>query len=269
MGATVAPIVVGAVAAVLALAMLVRATVGFGDALLAMPVLTLLIGVRAAVPLVTALSLTVAVVMLVREGRGAVSREALLLLAGAVPGVPVGVVLLRSLPEVVLGMALGLTVSLYGGWRAVRLFRGRHRSWSPPTRGAPRADATPRDVSRRAGRLATVAGFASGAFGAATGAGGPPVVMYGVARGWPPTLFRGTLQAYFLCAGCVVLMGYVAAGLWTPLSTRLYVAALPGVLVAVVVGSTLAGRLPTERFARLVTVCLVVVGVGLLAASLR
>lgn len=255
-GGTVAPLVAGAVVAVLAVAMLVRATVGFGDALLAMPILTVLIGVRAAAPLMTALSLTVAVVILLRAGRGAVSREAVWLLAGALPGIPVGVLLLRVLPEAVLGLALGTTVSLYGVWRSVTLFRDGQAVPSP----------TP--SASRAGRLAPVAGFASGAFGAATGAGGPPVVMYGVARGWPPPLFRGTLQAYFLSAGFVVLVGYVVAGLWTSTSTWLYFAALPGVLVAVVAGSWLAGRLPTERFARLVAVCLVVLGVGLLTVTL-
>lgn len=95
------------------------------------------------------------------------------------------------------------------------------------------------------------------------------MVMYGVARGWSPTLFRGTLQAYFLSAGSFALAGYVAAGLWTATSTLLYVAALPGVVVAVAAGSWLALRLPTDRFARLVAVCLVALGVALLLVTLR
>ena len=79
-----------AVMATVAVAMFVRSVIGFGDALLAMPVLTMLIGVRKAVPVVTALSLTVAAIILVRGRCIDVTREAASLLLGAVPGVTVG-----------------------------------------------------------------------------------------------------------------------------------------------------------------------------------
>lgn len=111
------PMTVGAVVAVvavLAVAMLVRATLGFGDALLAMPVLTMLVGVRIEAPLVTALSLTVAAVILQRTGRAAVTRETVWLLMGALPGVLLGVQLLRAVPEALLAGVLGGTVCLYG-----------------------------------------------------------------------------------------------------------------------------------------------------------
>lgn len=254
--------VVPTVTAVLALAMLVRATIGFGDALLAMPILALLVGVRSAAPLVTALSLTVAALILGRGGRTVVTSETLWLLGGAVPGVPVGALLLRALPEAMLASMLGTTVCLYGVWRIVMLSRtgGPGRSARSSTTNA---------SGHGAHRLAPVAGFAAGAFGAATGAGGPPVVMYGVARGWSPPRFRAALQMYFLCAGALAMCAYVAAGLWTATSTRLYVSSLPGVLVAVVIGSRLADRVPAAQFARLVAVALVALGSSLLVLSIR
>lgn len=259
-----APATIGAAAAVvavLAVAMLVRATIGFGDALLAMPILTVLIGVRAAAPLVTALSLTVAAMIVRRAGRGVVTREAIRLLVGALPGVAVGVLLLRVLPEVVLETALGATVCVYGLWRVRTLSA---TDVSRPSAGAHTVSSS--DGNRL---LAPVAGFAAGAFGSATGAGGPPVVMYGVARGWSPPRFRTTLQVYFLCAGAFAMCGYLAAGLWTTASTRLYIAALPGVAAAVGVGTRLAARVSPARFARLVAFALVTLGAALLITTIR
>lgn len=251
--------VVAAVAGVLAVAMLVRATLGFGDALLAMPLLTVLVGVRIAAPLVTALSLTVAAMILRGVGRADVTREAIWLLAGALPGVLVGVTLLRAVPEAVLAGVLGATVCLYGLWRMAVLSR-LAELWDTP--GGDGSGA------RGAGRFAPLAGFAAGTFGSATGAGGPPLVIYGVARDWSPQRFRATLQVYFLCAGGFAMVGYATAGLWTSASMRLYLVSLPGVLLAVAVGSWLARRVPAARFARLVAVALVLLGASLLAVTL-
>lgn len=249
-----------AVAAVIAVAMLLRTTIGFGDALLAMPLLTLLIGVRAAAPLLTAVSLTVAAMVLLYTRRAVVLRDARGLLLGALPGVPVGVVALRSVPEPLLAGLLGALVAAFGAWRLIRL------RIAPPDDplSAKGANAAGTD-----GRLAPLVGFAAGVLGASTGAGGPPVVVYGVVSGWSPQRFRATLQAFFLCSGTLAAVGYAWAGLWTATTLHLYLAALPGVLLALAVGTRLARRVSAERFAGFVAATVTALGLVLLADALR
>ena len=58
-------------------------------------------------------------------------------------------------------------------------------------------------------------GFAAGVLGSAYNTGGPPVIIYGTMRRWPPAHFRATLQGFFLFTNIFVLVGHGLAGLWT------------------------------------------------------
>jgi len=68
---------------------------------------------------------------------------------------------------------------------------------------------------------------------------GPPLVVYGTLRRWPPDQFRATLQSYFLPASLAGLGGYWLAGLWVPAVTRFYRFVLYVHLGLVVVGAVL------------------------------
>ncbi|MFL7812726.1 MAG: sulfite exporter TauE/SafE family protein, partial [Anaerolineales bacterium] len=74
------------VLAVIFFSTLIRSTLGFGNALLAMPLLTLLIGVREASPLVALLGLVISLLMLLRGWEAVRWQEILVLLAASVPG---------------------------------------------------------------------------------------------------------------------------------------------------------------------------------------
>jgi uncharacterized protein len=242
------------VALVLAAGTLLRTTVGFGDALFAIPLLTLLIGVRTAVPVVLAVSLTIAVAILRATPRSIAPGDVGRLLLGALPGVPVGVVLLRSVPESAMSAVLGVLVAGFGAWRL-----GRIAGALPDARRFEEADGT-----TTVKRFAPLAGFFSGALGSATGAGGPPVVVYGMMSGWAPQRFRATLQVFFFCSGALTAAGYAWSGLWTATTVRLYAVALPGVLLALAVGARIARRLSAERFAGVVAALVTVLGVALI-----
>ena len=59
-------------------------------------------------------------------------------------------------------------------------------------------------------------GFGAGVLGGAYGMNGPPLVIYGSLRKWPPERFRATLQGYFLPASLIGMLGYWIAGLINP-----------------------------------------------------
>lgn len=93
-------------------------------------------------------------------------------------------------------------------------------------------------------------------------------MIYGTLRRWSAEQFRATLQGYALPAGLVVLAAHGLTGLWVPTVFVYFLASLPAVLVAVLLGRALNRRFPAERFYRAVHIVLVVLGLALLGQCL-
>ena len=234
-----------AVIAVIALATLVRSTFGFGEALIAVPLLAFLIPVKVAAPVAALVSVTVAAVVVIQDWRHVHFRSAAWLIVSTLAGIPLGLLLLTRVPEPIVKAGLAVVII---GFAAQAL---RSPAWRLEN-----------------DRWAWVFGFIGGVLGGAYGMNGPPLAMYGSLRRWSPAEFRATLQGYFLPASAVGVAGYSLAGLWTPGVTRFYLASLPVVAVAVVAGRALNRRMAGERFTSAVYAGLLVVGVMLLLTLL-
>ncbi len=224
---------------------LTRATFGFGEALVAMPLLALLpIGLPTAAALMGIVSLTLAVAGVVGSTHD-VDRGALLRLCiGAVPGVPLGVALLLLVPARLVGLVLGCALVGYGWYALTSHGRGRvSAAWAWPV------------------------GVVSGGLGAAYGFHGVPVVVFGTRRGWSPAMFRATMHMFFLVSGVLVVAGQGLGGFWTERLGLLVLVSLPAVAVAAVAGRVLHGRMTAERFLRSVYLLVAALGLVLVARS--
>lgn len=234
------------VLAVLLLATLVRSTFGFGEALVAVPLLALIVPVEVAAPVAALVSITVAGVVLVQDRAEVHARSAGWLVLSTLPGIPLGLLLLTRVPEPVVKAILACVIVAFSSY-----------SLRSERRPALEDD-----------RLAWAFGFCAGVLGGAYGMNGPPLVIYGTLRGWSPQRFRATLQGYFLPASVVVMGGYWLAGLWTPEVSRYYLTSLPVVLAATFAGRAVNRRMHGRRFVVYVHAGLVVVGTVLLAQAL-
>lgn len=227
-------------------ATLVRSTFGFGDALIAMPLLSLWLPVRSVAPLVTLVSVTSAVVMIAGDWREINAPAALKLLAGAAVGIPLGIGILNTADDTLMK---SLLAALVIGFSSYSLYR-------------------PQLFRLATDRSAPLFGAAAGLLGGMYNTHGPPLVMYGLMRGYPAPRFRATLQGYFLPAGGAVLLGHAVSGLWTEPVLHGYVLSVPGVLLSLAIGRRINRALPTERFLWLVHVLLITVGCGLVLKAL-
>jgi uncharacterized protein len=226
-----------------AAAAVVRGAFGFGDALVAMPLLVALLGARTATPLV-AILMAAAGLMVFAEARRAVDwRGAARLLAGAVPGALLGAVALRAVPEHWLALALGVGLVLFG----LHGLLSRAATDRPP----------------RSPHWAWPLGFFSGALGGALNTAGPPLVVFATMQRWSPARTRGTLQGVFLPLSAVVLSGHALGGMWTREVWMLVAASAPALLIGTLLGGALGRRISAGRFQRLLYGLLVVLG-GLL-----
>ena len=225
----------------------VRSALGFGEALLGVPLLALLIPLKVAVPAMVLVSITVSLAVLIEDWRHVQVRSAGWLIASTVLGTPVGLLLLTRVDAAIVKGGLGLVLAGFVGYSL------RYR---------------PRTVLND-DRLAWPFGLGAGVLGGAYGMNGPPVVIYGALRGWSPQRFRATLQGYFLPASIASMVGYWLSGLWTWSVTRVYLTALPGVVVAILLGRAAHGRMNAHAFLRVVNLGLLAIAILLLGESLR
>ena len=235
------------VAAVVFVATLIRSSFGFGEALVAVPLLSLLIPIQVAAPVAVLVSITVATIVVAQDWRDVQVRSAGWLVLATIAGIPFGLWLLTGVEPRVVKAVLGSVILAFASYSLV--------------------SRAPLHLERDKLAWLIGCGFFAGVFGGAYGMNGPPLVVYGSLRRWSAQQFRATLQAYFLPASVLGMGAYAYAGLWVPLVTRYYFWSLPGALVATALGRALNRRLCERGFLRYVYVGLLVAGVALLAQS--
>jgi hypothetical protein len=233
------------VVGVVFLATLVRSAFGFGEALVAVPLLALLVPIRVAVPLATLLSITVAGLILAQDWRKVHARSAWWLILPTLFGIPIGLLALTAVSPPVVKVAMAAVIIAFSGYSLL----GKRKLHLPDD------------------RLAWVFGFGAGVLGGAYGMNGPPLVVYGTLRGWTPEHFRATLQGYFLPASAAGMCGFWAAGLWVPEVSRYYLLSLIPAAVATAIGRAANRRMHAEAFVRYVHLGLIGIGLLLLFQS--
>ncbi len=240
-----------AVITVMLIATMVKALFGFGEALVAMPLLTLFMGVKTATPLVALMTTTTTAALLWQNRRNVELGSVWRLIVAAVVGVPIGVYFLRVVPEMIVTKGLGIILILFGAYFLAQpvLFRkGEGNSPSPLLR-------------LQDERWAYAFGLMAGILGGAYTVGGPPVIMYGTMRGWSPEQFRAGVQSSYLPISILTLISHGISGLWTPQVVQTYLLVIPVGLIATTLGNRLSHRLPAQQFRVLVYGLLVVLGI--------
>jgi uncharacterized membrane protein YfcA len=235
------------ITAVMFLATVIRSTFGFGEALIAVPLLALVIPVQVAAPVAVLVSITVALIVVVQDWRNIHVRSAGWLVLSTLFGIPLGLLLLRIVPEPTVKSILAIVIVGFSSYSLAR-----------PSRHELKND-----------RLAWLFGFGAGVLGGAYGMNGPPLAVYGSLRGWSPEKFRATLQAYFLPASLAGMGGYWVTGLWTPAVSRFYLWSLPGVVIAIFLGRMINRRISTHQFLLYIHIGLIVIGAILLLQALQ
>ncbi len=221
---------------------------GFGSALIAIPLASLVYPLPFVLAVFALLDIVNALRVGLAEPRAIVPGEAVRLIPSCVAGVAVGTLLLTGLRTEILLLALGLFVvgfalySLAASEASLRI----GRSW------------------------AYIAGFSGGITSAVFGAGGPPYVIYLSLRPYEKRALRATLAATSVVSVGARAIAFASAGLLS--SPAIWVTALP--LVPCVLGSLwLANRtharLSTRLLLRAIRVLLVIAGTLLVGRAIR
>jgi hypothetical protein len=233
--------------AVIFLATLIRSAFGFGEALIAVPLLALYLPIKVAAPLAVLISITIAAVVVAQDWRKIHFRSTGWLFASTLLGIPVGLLLLTSTHQRAVKIALAIFILAFSLYSLL----GRR----PP------------ELKQDNAGWLLGCGFCAGVLGGAYGMNGPPLVIYGAMRRWSAQHFRATLQGYFLPASIVGMAGYWAAGLWTRPVTHYFLLSLPILWPAIWLGRVVNHRMHGEGFLRCVYLGLMGIAVLLLVQS--
>ena len=235
-----------AILSILFLAMLVKGVFGFGDALVAMPLLAMTVGIKTATPLFAMVGTTCTLIMLISGRRNVHLKGAVRLIISSFFGIPIGLYFLKGAYDVIINITLACIIISFSIYNLVH----------------------PRLLSLNNERFAFVFGFLSGILGGACNASGPPVIIYSALRRWPPQSIRATLQGYFFPLGIFIIAGHGLAGLWTEAVMLYYGISMPIAVLAIYIGGRLHRIIPAAKFENSIYVMLIIIGLFLLFHTL-
>ncbi len=236
------------VSAVMFIATAFRTTFGFGEALIAVPLLALIIPIQIAAPVAVLTSILIAGFVVWRDWQHIHFKSAAWLTLSTFFGIPLGLALLKTAPEIVVKVILAMILLIFSAHSL--LFSSRR-------------------MFLKDDRLAWVFGFIAGICGGSYGVNGPPLAIYGSLRRWSPERFRATLQGYFLLASIFGMCGYGLTGFWTASVSALFLWSLPAIIGGIFVGRIASRKIEARRFEYYVHFGLILVALVLLFQSLR
>jgi uncharacterized membrane protein YfcA len=223
-------------------AIFTQSVTGFGLALVSMPLLTALLGIQTAAPLVALFGIVAEVILLIYYRHAFNLKVVWRLAIASIIGIPLGVWALRNVDEQVVLTVLGLVVSGYALYALLNL----------------RLPAVQQPV------WAYSVGFLAGILGGAYNTAGPPVIVYGNCRQWPPDEFKSNLQGFFLLNSALIVGTHYLAKNYTADVWRNSLVAFPAVAAGIVTGLFLANRISAPVFRKIVLWLLLVLGLWLI-----
>ena len=230
---------------VIILAAAVSGLIGFGLAVVAVPLLLIFFEPVEVVVLIAFISLFTNAVIVQDSWREVETRSVLALIPWAVIGLIFGTEILRSANPDYIRLGVGVIVVL----SAVLLLR----------------DATLKSIE---GHLGTVlAGASSGALATSTGIAGPPIVLLFAARGLPKDSFRASNAAYFLVLSVAIIVTLFVRDIVETSELWTAAALVPAAFIGKTLGTALVKRLSDEAFRRITLAIVLFTGVlGVLTA---
>jgi uncharacterized membrane protein YfcA len=218
---------------VVVLAALLQSTMGFGFALLSMPILAGVIGAEHALAIVSLVSIVNSLVT-ASSARGHVDMPVLRSTAfAALLGMPIGLVVLETLPERAMRLTIAATVAV----AAIALGSGLR-------------------VRRRGHLVDGSVGLVSGILATSTGTSGPPLVVRMQGLGLPAATVRATLSAQFVITGLASIALLAARRHIRPADVGVALVCLPALWASWRLGSRTFVRLGQHHYDRAIVVLL-------------
>ena len=225
---------------VIMLGFLIEATLGFGGTVAALPICSMIVGIRVAIPAITMIVCAASLAIVIQDRAYIAWKAYVVMLLFMLVGMPVGMAVYTYLPEAPLKIALGFFTVLV----ALKGFFCKQRDGET-------------SISVRHLICLLAGGMVHGAFSC----GGVLTVMYANRAVKDKRAYRVTLSAIWFSLNLLISVKNLLTGGITGQIAGLACISIPFVAAAVAVGNILLRKLDTAAFVKLVYVMLLVSGV--------
>jgi len=220
---------------------------GFGFSILAVPLITLFISPKTAVPVLLIYSMIINIVILYSVRKAVNPKKIWILLAAGIISMPLGTHLLVIMNENLLKVFIGFMILIFGtllliGYR--KKFANEKRAMIP-------------------------VGLISGILGGSISISGPPIILFLSNQNADKDTFRGNLAAYFFILNIFTVPVYYFSGLLTKEVWNYSLTFLPGLLIGVIIGNLLSHKIKDDHFRRLTLILLILMGTLSILSGLR
>lgn len=223
-----------------------RSTFGFGDAVIAMPLLALFMDLKMATPLFALSALTISSIILLKKRKHLQIIHVKRLVISTAIGIPIGIYLLREINENIIKLILGIIV----------IFFSVYNLWKPALNRITKDS------------FAYMFGFIAGILGGAYNVNGPPVVCYASLKNWDPSAFLATLQGYFFLTGIFLVGSHGIVGNITLGVLQYYLLLIPVITAGIVLGNQMNKKMRKQAFVKYLHIIMLILGFILIITSL-
>lgn len=228
----------------------VEGIAGFGATVMALPFVSMLIGIDKAVPMLSSLGVLLSLFIVLRSWRDLDLKEYGFIVLHVGLGVPVGLFMMDFLPKEHLIGLLVCFMFFVGIKGLVTVLKNRKET-------SPAAPCKKNFLSRA---ILFLGGIIQGAFSS----GGPIVVMYASKALTEKSRFRAALSSLWLTTNTIMVTKWTLSGkVWTPQLGKLILCALPFIICGMIFGDFLHHKADQRKFTILVYSVLIIAAVML------
>lgn len=230
------------IAVIIFIASLTQGMTGFGFQLVAIPLLSLIVDIKYAIPLGMLCGFVINCWLIVDLRKHIHFSELKELFIGAFIGIPVGIYILSSAPEQLLRISLAVMILLFVFVSFTNIIKpvGLNSNWG------------------------YLSGILSGIFGGALNTNGPPVLIYFYLQGWDKRKFKGTLTGFFMFTSIVIIAGHIYTGLTTGNIFFDFLYYVPIVLTGIFIGTKLFNKVSNELYNKIILAALTLIALFLI-----
>lgn len=228
-------------AAVIFIAGAVHGSAGFGQGLIAMPLLALFLDIKTVIPLSLFNGLVIGATLMLRWRRRLDFSKAAPLIISSLFGIPIGVYFLKTLDGPALKTALAILLvafSLYS-LNGAKTGPAMSAGWG------------------------YVFGFFSGMAGGAFGLNGPVSLIYVMSAPWKVEEKKAVLVTYFVTSNVMILALYFASGVAMAAPAGYAAVGAPAAIAGAMIGAMFSDRLDKETLERAIYGLALVMGISL------
>lgn len=226
----------------------IRTVFGFGDALIAMPMLTLIsFDLKTSTALIGAIGLLVAIPATLKYSSEIDWSVIKRLVIGSIFGVPVGITLVKYVDVKVVGRILGLFLLIYSSYSLLQVLRNKNLK-----------------VRLYSKLWDYIFGLVSGILGSAFDSHGVAVAIYGTMKEWTANEFRGILQSHFMCVSVIVVSSQMVSGFWNMEVVKLLLMTIPFLFILIPFSNWVGTKINSAEMVKYVYGLLLLFGIMLL-----